>query len=648
MRLINAMKIRPLFFVWLFFLFAASLRAVPVAVIHGAASVSPSERRFAQSLARHVERWYHKAGVDTVIADDTELGTTLSGKKVAVLVYLSQPGNAQLAALTAFVRRGGKLIVCYSASPRLAALMDLETVRYLKGSTEGRWSMMSFIPGTYTPQGVPQTILQSSSNIFLVRPVPGRAHVMAWWHDRQGRRTEEPAWLASKNGFWMTHVLLADGDAEAKGRLLLALAASVDPALWNVSAAEVLRQGRAVQKRVNAAVSVAAPAERARAGHGVASLDHCAGKAAALLSKGQGYAAWMAANELKARAAEVYGTVQRPRKGEIRAVWDHSGMGLYPGEWPRTMRLLKDAGITDLYVNVAGAGFAHYESGVLPRSKIFDEQGDQLTACLAAARACNIRVHAWILCFSTEGATQDRISIFNQRGWLLKDEAGLSRPWLDPASPEVREYLVRAVREIVSSYPVSGIHLDFVRYPDFVSSLGPSVRARFEQSVGKRVANWPDGVKKGKFRQAFFAWRVKQVSDFVQAVRRTMRKNAKGKILSAAVFGKYPSCLEAVGQDWESWINIGLVNYVTPMNYTENPTVFNEWLAAQTKTRKQALAVIPGIGVTAAESRLDSMQVIDQINAVREAGCPGFALFDLDTTLRQEILPILRLGMTRP
>ena len=323
-------------------------------------------------------------------------------------------------------------------------------------------------------------------------------------------------------------------------------------------------------------------------------------------------------------------------------------MGLYPGEWPRTMRLLRDAGITDLYVNVAGSGFAHYASGVLPRSKIFDEQGDQLSACLAAARAENIRVHAWVLCFSTEGATQDRIAIFNQRGWLLKDEAGLARPWLDPASPEVREYLVRAVREIVGSYAVSGVHLDFVRYPDFTSSLGPSVRARFEQSVGKRVANWPDGVKKGKFRQAFFAWRVKQVSDFVQAVRRTVRKHAKGKILSAAVFGKYPSCLEAVGQDWESWINIGLVNYVTPMNYTENPAVFNEWLAAQTKTRKQALAVIPGIGVTAAESRLDSMQVIDQIKAVREAGCPGFALFDLDTTLRQEILPILRLGMTRP
>jgi hypothetical protein len=40
--------------------------------------------------------------------------------------------------------------------------------------------------------------------------------------------------------------------------------------------------------------------------------------------------------------------------------------------------------------------------------------------------------------------------------------------------------------------------------------------------------------------------------------------------------------------------------------------------------------------------------VIDQIQAARRAGCPGFALFDLDTTLRQEILPVLRMGATAP
>jgi uncharacterized lipoprotein YddW (UPF0748 family) len=345
---------------------------------------------------------------------------------------------------------------------------------------------------------------------------------------------------------------------------------------------------------------------------------------------------------------EAYGLLQPSRKGEIRAVWDHSGMGLYPGEWPRTCRLLKEAGFTDIYVNVAGAGFAHYASGVLPRSRVFDEQGDQLAACVAAAEPFGLRVHAWMLCFSTEGATPARVEIFNKRGWLLTGPDGAPRMWLDPAVPEVRTYLAGAVREMALKYRVDGVHLDFVRYPDYAPSLGPTAKARFEKATGRRAADWPEDVKSGALRDLFIQWRAANVSDFVQSARRVMRRDAPGKSMTAAVYGKYPSCLNAVGQDWESWVNIGLVDYVTPMNYTEDLGRFEEWITQQTRTRRQALRVVPGIGVTAAESRLDAAQVIDQIQAARRAGCPGFALFDLDTALRQEILPVLRLGACAP
>ena len=103
-----------------------------------------------------------------------------------------------------------------------------------------------------------------------------------------------------------------------------------------------------------------------------------------------------------------------------------------------------------------------------------------------------------------------------------------------------------------------------------------------------------------------------------------------------------------MGQDWESWININLVDYVVPMNYTDSLSQYNEWLTFQTRRRQQALRVLPGIGVTAAESRLDAAQVIDQIQLARRAGCPGFALFNLDITMCQSIMPVLRLGVCAP
>ncbi|OQA42825.1 MAG: hypothetical protein BWY52_02098 [Chloroflexi bacterium ADurb.Bin325] len=398
-------------------------QAAPVAVIQGSEAVAAGERRFALTLARHVERWYREAGVEAVLTDDANLTKALAGKKVAVLVYLSQPTASQMAALSAFAGRGGKLIVCYSSSPALAALMGMRTVGYQKGSTDGRWSLMRF--AETRPHGVPDAVLQTSQNLFVVQPVAGRSQVLAWWHDRQGQQTPEPAWLSSPSGYWMTHVLLADGDAEAKGRLLLALAAAHDRSLWLPAAARVLQQARlvggvgGVEGMAALAGRLADPERRARAVSAARAVRLKEGEAAQLLAAGNGYEAWLAANAVKTRMYEVYGMAQPARRGEIRAVWDHSGRGLYPGDWPRTCRLLKDAGFSDLYVNVAGAGFAHYASGVLPRSRVFDEQGDQLAACLAAAKPLGLRVHAWLLCFSTEGATPERLEIFHKRGWLL-------------------------------------------------------------------------------------------------------------------------------------------------------------------------------------------------------------------------------------
>lgn len=148
---------------------ALAVRSAPVAVVQGNGSLAVGERRFAQALARHVERWYREAGVEATLTDDTNLKAALAGKKVAVLVYVAQPDAEQMGALSAFVGRGGRLIVCYSSSPELAALMGVRCVGYQKGSTDGRWSSMRFVKGA--PRGVPESILQTSQNLFLAQPV---------------------------------------------------------------------------------------------------------------------------------------------------------------------------------------------------------------------------------------------------------------------------------------------------------------------------------------------------------------------------------------------------------------------------------------------------------------------------------------------
>lgn len=516
-----------------------------------AVTIVAHEPGYYTSLANHISRWLRGQDVASEVVTPAQMQGALAREKIAFLVGFESPTAAEMKTLRDYSARGGKLVVFHSASTQLGELMGVKPVGYKAAAYPGQWSRMNF--ASKTPPGLPTSILQTSSVLQRAVPVKGRSQVMATWADRTGKSTGDAAWLSSPQGWWMTHVLLADGDEPLKARLCAALAGGADPKLWS-------------------------PAKAA------------------------------AKADAEFKAMRAYAAKQVPRKGEIHAVWDHSGCGLYPGDWARTMRVLREGHVTDLFVNVAGAGFAHYASDVLPRSKTFRDEGDQLRACIAAARGTGIRVHAWILCFSATRASPEQMALFEKRGWRLKNQAGRLTEYLDPSNPAVRAHVLAAIEEMQRKYAVDGIHLDFVRWGD--SSVKPRGAAD-------------------------------AVSRFVADARRRV---ARPKWLTAAVYGKYPQCIATVGQDWKGWLDARTVDYVVPMNYTEDPNFFRELLAGQSDTRSHAQRTIVGIGVTANESRLDAREVIDQVNMTRARGFAGNALFDLDTMLEKQILPFLKLG----
>jgi uncharacterized lipoprotein YddW (UPF0748 family) len=173
----------------------------------------------------------------------------------------------------------------------------------------------------------------------------------------------------------------------------------------------------------------------------------------------------------------------------------------------------------------------------------------------------------------------------------------------------VAAHVLSAIDEIQSRYGVAGIHLDFVRW--------------YERGV--RPANAADAVTR-----------------FVSAARRRVKRP---KWLTAAVLGKYPQCVASVGQDWTSWLDTRLVDYVVPMDYTESSAVFESYLRQHAGSKSRARRTIAGIGVTANESRLDAAKVISQINLARKYGLAGVSLFDLDTMLEKNVLPYLVMGI---
>lgn len=536
------------------FILLFSLLALLGARCLPAITVVAHEPGFTTSLARHLQRWLKEEGVAAALVTPDRMSAALQSEKLAFLVGFDKPNANELDILKKYCQRGGKLVVFHSSSPQLGALMGVKPLGYRNAAYPGELSRMKFNAMLFS--GCPAEIWQTSTVLQRAQPIKGRGQVLATWEDRHGKSNGEPAWIQTDRGWWMTHVLLADGDEDLKARLVAAMCGAVDASTWNF-------------------------------------MKHAARKRA------------------ESDKIRAFAQAQAPRQGEIRAVWEHSSCGLYPGNWQKTIQLLKESNVTDLFVNVAGAGFAHYPSAILPQSKICQQEGDQFAACLRAAKNSGIRIHAWILCFTATRASRKTLDEYAKHGWRLRDKNGNLTEYLDPSNPQVRTLVLNTISELQRNYPeLAGIHLDFLR--------------------------WYEGAKAEKSEDV--------ITSFVSDARRAIHRP---RLFTAAVFGKYPACVASVGQNWSRWLDANLVDFVVPMDYTENEQNFESFVISHSFKPHHAARTIVGIGVTANESRLNAMQVIRQMLITRKYGLAGTALFDLDLILEKNILPYLRLGIWR-
>lgn len=626
--------------------------AAPVLVARGTVSTpNAAEAAFAARTAERVSRWLTATAVPHVVVDDGALSARLAGRAgVAILPYNPDPPAAVISALTAFTARGGRVIVCYSSSPALADLLDVELGHYKAFRAGGRWSAFRF--SADTTLHVPRLLRQDSRNIRVALPLAERSRVIAEWLDPDLRPTGDPAWLQGRRGLWMTHVLLDDADEAAKARMLLGMIASYDASVWPPAARHILEQSSELRPGQGFAASLAELDALAATARDPGAVRRGAAAARELRERLQ---AWLAAGEY-GRVVETAGLLSSeltrafalaqpaPRPGERRAVWDHHAVGLYPGDWNRTARELARAGVTDVFLDVLWPGFAHFEAPGAATSDAFREFGDQLDAAARAGKAHGIDVHAWKICWRLDRAGEERIGALGREGRLIESVDGATKPWMCPTDPRNRREELEAVVHAATRPGVAGVHLDYIRFPDPRACYCDGCRKRFGAQTGQPTAPWPAVVRAAPGQDAFRRWRAESIDGFVRDCRSAMRKRAPGVQLSAAVYGKYPSCVQGVGQDWARWVREGWVDFVCPMNYSTDLGLFSRYVGEQSRL-VDPRRVWPGIGFSAAESRLSPVQMLDQARVSREAGMQGFAIFDLNRRLELEALPALRLGL---
>ncbi len=354
-----------------------------------------------------------------------------------------------------------------------------------------------------------------------------------------------------------------------------------------------------------------------------------------------GLDAYAEARRLTLRALAL--TSDSPRV-EGRAIWLDRGTivnAQNPEGLKKVIQKLHQAGINIVYFETVNAGFPIYPSAILKGNPLV--QGwDPLQVAVEEGHRLGMEVHAWVWAFAVGNRRHNPLisQPANYPGPVLS-EAGLMSEalrnsggglevdgrqhefWLDPASEKGRAFLLNVYREIVNRYDVDGLHLDYIRYPFQTAGtrMGYDAvgRDRFHRATGQTLDNLDDYTAK-----LWIAWKTYQVSSFVQQVSGTLRSIKPAIKISAAVFPmRRESRIVTIQQDWETWIENGWVDTLSPMSYTTDPERLQGMFDyVQSSPQKRSL-IYPGIAL----HRLDGGQLVQHLEALRERGGLGATLF---------------------
>ncbi|MBN2292759.1 MAG: family 10 glycosylhydrolase, partial [Pirellulales bacterium] len=282
---------------------------------------------------------------------------------------------------------------------------------------------------------------------------------------------------------------------------------------------------------------------------------------------------------------------------------------------------------------------------ILPRSKVYEELGDQIAQCLAAAKKYGIEVHVWKVNYNLQHhAPRKFVEELHRQGRTQVSVHGRPKDWLCPSHPDNLKLEAESMVEVVRKYDVDGLHFDYIRYPDGNHCYCDGCRARFEAASGKKVANWPDDCHRGDRRKEYLEWLAEQITRLVTTVAKRAKAIRKDVKISAAVFGSYPSCRTSVGQDWVRWAKSGYVDFLCPMDYTASDMSFQALINNQLRLLDGCVPIYPGIGATATGISLTPAQVVGQVNHSRKLCTGGFTIFNLGGKTAESIVEGFGLG----
>lgn len=189
-----------------------------------------------------------------------------------------------------------------------------------------------------------------------------------------------------------------------------------------------------------------------------------------------------------------------------------------------------------------------------------------------------------------------------------------------PQHYEARAWMLQQVESVLQRYPkLHGLHIEEPGYRQRGYCLCDLCQSLFQQMQGKKLTENLDTAPAEDLRTI-------GTSAFMAELRDGLKKNHPKLVLS--VNGGPDWRHDRLrGRDWGRWAQAGWLRYYATQVYVSDTASFREQLGVTMNDISRECQVVAGISINWSEGRNTLQEVIRQIEASRELGAAGVALF---------------------
>ncbi len=352
--------------------------------------------------------------------------------------------------------------------------------------------------------------------------------------------------------------------------------------------------------------------------------------------------------EMQKAADEIYFMTFESPLVENRAIW------LRPKETGiegvrKKLDMLKELNINTIYLEAYFNGYSIYpsENEFMVQNPIF-KGFDVLDAYIKEAHSRGIELHAWVENFLVGPPIAEKKPEWmavSKKGDLYYLENGKTKYYfLNPALPDVRDFLSGLYKELVKKYPIDGIQFDYMRYShsgDYTNDFSYDMYTRqlFKAYTGTDPASLD---VQDELWEKWCEFRAHIISSYAYRVISEIRSINPNIHISADVWPEYAKTIADIYQDPKAWTRKDYIDTLIPMSYYlhEGPVVddlINTWAFSRGHSQ-----ITSGI---ATFTRVDKKVLIRQIDAVRSANTNGIAIFEFDSLYGSSYDEALKLGV---